>query len=107
MIRIKIRFLFFRNGISFKTVSDEMSAVTEEMNAPWNDTTLPTLLSNYKLENVFNTDEFGLFYQCLPTKMYHLSREKCSGVNRHGSCMCNWGKVTHVCCWQTQNTTML
>ena len=49
------------------------------MTAPWNETTLPTLLSNYKLENVFNADEFGLFYQCLPTKTYHLSREKCSG----------------------------
>ena len=56
-----------------------MSAVTEEMTVPWNETTLPTLLSNYKLENVFNADEFGLFYQCLPTKTYQLSREKCSG----------------------------
>ena len=31
-----------------------MSAVTGEMTAPWNETTLPTLLSNYKLENIFN-----------------------------------------------------
>ena len=30
-----------------------MSAVTEEMTAPWNETTLPTLVSNCKLENVF------------------------------------------------------
>ena len=50
MIRIKIRFLFFRNGISFKTIGDVMSAVTEEMTAPWNETTLPTLLLNYKLK---------------------------------------------------------
>ena len=56
-----------------------MSAVTEEMTAPWNETTLSTLLPNYKLENVFNADELGLFYQCLPTKTYHLSRAKCSG----------------------------
>ena len=56
-----------------------MSAVTEEMTVPWNETTVPTLLPNYNLENVFNADEFGLFYQCLPTKTYHLSREKCSG----------------------------
>ena len=26
----------------------------------------------------FNADEFGLFYQCLPFKTYHLSRKKCS-----------------------------
>ena len=49
------------------------------MTAPWNETTLPTLLSNYKLEDIFNADEFGLFYQCLPSKTYHLSGEKCSG----------------------------
>ena len=49
------------------------------MIAPWNETTLPTLLSNYKLEDTFNADEFGLFYQCLPSKTYHLSGEKCSG----------------------------
>ena len=56
-----------------------MSAVTGEMTAPWNETTLPTLLSKYKLQNIFNGDKFGLFYQCLPTKTYHLSREKHSG----------------------------
>ena len=49
------------------------------MTVPWNETTLPTLLSNYKLEDIFNADEFGLFYQCLPSKTYHLSGEKCSG----------------------------
>ena len=57
-----------------------MSAVTEQMAAPWNETTLPTLLSNHKLENVFNADKFGLPYQCLPTKTYHSPGEKCSGA---------------------------
>ena len=27
-----------------------------------------TILSRYPLENIFNPDEFGLFYQCLPKK---------------------------------------
>ena len=49
------------------------------MTAPWNETTFPTLLSNYKLEDTFNADESGLFYQCLPSKTYHLSGENCSG----------------------------
>ena len=43
------------------------------------ETTLPTLLSNNKLEDIFNADEFGLFYQCLPNKTLHLKSEKCSG----------------------------
>ena len=62
-----------------KTISGASASVTTEMTAPCNETTLPTPLSNYKLEDVFNADEFGLFYQCLPSKAYHLSREKCSG----------------------------
>ena len=49
------------------------------MVAGWNDTTLPTLLSNYDLENIYNDDEFDLFYQCLPDKSYHFKTEKCSG----------------------------
>ena len=40
---------------------------------------LPTILSRYPLENIFNADEFGLFYQCLPNKTLHLKGEKCSG----------------------------
>ena len=45
----------------------------------WNETTLPTLLSNYGLENIYNGDELGLFYQCLPYKSFQLKKEKCSG----------------------------
>ena len=49
------------------------------MVAPWNETTLPTLLSKYDLKDIFNTDEFGLFYQCLPNKTYHFKSQTCSG----------------------------
>ena len=49
------------------------------MTAPWTETTLPIILSCYPLENIFNADEFGLFYQCLPNKTLHLKGEKCSG----------------------------
>ena len=44
------------------------------MVAGWND-----LLSNYGLENIYDANEFGLFYQCLPDKSYHLKTEKCLG----------------------------
>ena len=49
------------------------------MTAPWTKTTLPTILSRYPLENIFNADELGLFYQCLPNKTLHLKGEKWSG----------------------------
>ena len=62
-----------------KTISTESASVTTEMTASCNETTLPTLLYNYKLEDIFNADKFGLFCQCLPSKTYHLSGGKCSG----------------------------
>ena len=49
------------------------------MTAPWAETTLPTILSSYHLKDIFNMDKFGLFYQCLPDRSYHLKGEKCSG----------------------------
>ena len=49
------------------------------MVAGWWETSLPTLLSNYELKNIYNADEFGLFYQCLPDITYQLKSEKCSG----------------------------
>ena len=48
------------------------------MVAAWNETTLPTLLSKYDLKDVFNADEFSLFYQCLPNKTY-FKGQKCFG----------------------------
>ena len=62
-----------------KVIGGECKSVTNQMTSSWNETTLPTILSNYKLEDIFNADEFGLFYQCLPEKTYHLKGEKCSG----------------------------
>ena len=71
--------LSFRYGVSFKNISGESKSVTEEMTALWTETTLPTILSLYSLENIFNADEFGLFYQCLPNQTLQLKVEKCSG----------------------------
>ena len=51
------------------------------MTAPWTETSLPTILPSYTLENIFIADEFGLFYQFLPNKTLHLKGEKCSGGN--------------------------
>ena len=41
--------------------------VTKEMTAPWEETTLPTILARYELKDIFNADEFGLFYEALPS----------------------------------------
>ena len=45
----------------------------------WKEISLPTLLSNYELKDIYNTDQFGLFYKCLINKTYQLKSEKCAG----------------------------
>ena len=42
------------------------------MTASWKETHLPTVLSKYKLEGIFNTDEFGLLFQALSNKALEL-----------------------------------
>ena len=66
-----------RHGIVFKTVCEEAKSCTPDMTASWEETTLPTILSNYALQDIFNADEFGLFYKALPDKSLHLKSEKC------------------------------
>ena len=47
--------------------------------APWEQTTLPTILSKYNLNQIYNVDEFGLFYRAQPNKSLHLKNENCVG----------------------------
>ena len=44
----------------------------------WKQTSLPTLLSNYDLKDIYNDGEFGLFYKCMTNKTCQLQSEKCS-----------------------------
>ena len=61
-----------RNNISFKTVSRESKSVLPDMVNAWSETSLPTLLSNHDLKDIYNADEFELFYECLPNKTYQV-----------------------------------
>ena len=47
------------------------------MVAPWEQTTLPTILSKYDLNQIYNADEFGLFYRAQPNKPLHLKNQNC------------------------------
>ena len=101
-----------RNNISFKAVSGESKSVTPEMVNAWSETSLPTLLSNYDLKDIYNADEFGLFYQCLPNKTCQLESEKCYGgklskIHITGSSKCYGQQVTRACHWEGQESTML
>ena len=73
-----ISHLFFRQGITFKEVSCE-SKVTKEITAPWEETILPTIFARYQLKDIFNADEFGLFYEAFPSKSLYFRGKRCSG----------------------------
>ena len=49
------------------------------MTAPGFEIRLPTILSNYSLADIYNADEYGLFYQALPSKTLDFKKEKCVG----------------------------
>ena len=49
------------------------------MTTCWFETRLPTILSNCELPDIYNADEFGLFFQALLSKSLHLKDEKCIG----------------------------
>ena len=66
-------------NVSLKTVSGESNACTDEMVAPWEQTTLPAILSKYDLNQIYNADEFGLLYRAQPNKSLHLKNENCVG----------------------------
>ena len=40
---------------------------------------MPKLIENYREEDIFNADETGLFYRCLPDKTLAFKGEKCHG----------------------------
>ena len=102
-----------RHNITFKTVAGEAKSCTPEMTASWEQTILPTILSNYSLSDIYNADEFGLFYQALPEKSLHLKSERCVGgkhskirFNRPSCWKCNRRQTSYVCHWKVSQAAM-
>ena len=68
-----------RNGIVFRQISEESEAVKECDVRAWTASTLPILLKKYSLEDVYNADEFALFYKLMPDKSLVLKNKTCHG----------------------------
>ena len=49
------------------------------MTDPWKETALQIILTNYTKTDIYNADEFGLFFKVLPKNTLHLKDEKCTG----------------------------
>ena len=52
-----------RHNIVFKTVCGESGKVNSEMTSEWKSTLLPTLLSEFSPDDIYNADENGVFYK--------------------------------------------
>ena len=63
-----------RHSIVFRRVTGEEGSVSEDMVRDWKSHQLPSLLEEFSPDDIFNADETGLFWKCLPDKT--LSRER-------------------------------
>ncbi|GBM58766.1 hypothetical protein AVEN_179319-1 [Araneus ventricosus] len=66
------------NGISFKAVCGESGAVNIQAADEWRKH-LKEIIQEKKQKNIFNVDETGRFYKCIPNKILAFKREACSG----------------------------
>ncbi|GFV93313.1 uncharacterized protein TNCV_3685361 [Trichonephila clavipes] len=64
------------NRIVFKKNYGESSSVDINVCSKWKNS-LSDLIKEYEPSNIFNTEETGLFFKCLPRKTFTFKREKC------------------------------
>ena len=60
-----------------QTVSGEETTRTAEMPAVWEQNDLPMIFSRYELRDIYNADDFGLWW-LLSTKTFYLKGERCA-----------------------------
>ncbi|XP_066139197.1 tigger transposable element-derived protein 4-like isoform X2 [Euwallacea fornicatus] len=68
-----------RYGIVQKKICGESATVNEEHCNTWIQETFPALLAPYDEKDIFNADETGLVFKCLPDKTLSFKNEKCYG----------------------------
>ncbi|KAJ6636929.1 Tigger transposable element-derived protein 4 [Pseudolycoriella hygida] len=64
--------------LSFKIMSGESTDVDKEAVNDWYKQ-LPNILKDFEPDDIFNMDETGLFFKCLPNKTLADRKEKCYG----------------------------
>lgn len=70
---------FNRHAITQLKLSGEAAAVNTEVVNNFRDSALKTLIHGYDISDVYNGDETGLFFKCLPDKTLAYRNEKCHG----------------------------
>jgi transposase len=67
-----------RHGLVYKKLAGESASVDPERTSLWINE-LPKLLEGYEPRDIYNADETGLFYNCLPDGTLTLKGESCHG----------------------------
>lgn len=67
-----------RHGLIFKKVCGESAGVNEETTSDWL-SKLPKIIDGYEPKDIYNCDETGLFYNCLPDRTLAVKGEACHG----------------------------
>lgn len=71
-----------RNGLVSRVLSGESASVSDHDCETYIKDVLPSLLQNYSENDIFNADETGLFYKCLPDKTLAFKNEDCHGSKK-------------------------
>lgn len=69
-----------RNQVVYKTISGESSSVNQGDCDVWIENVLNKILQKFEPKDIFNCDETGLFFKCLPSKTLAFKGDKCFGV---------------------------
>lgn len=67
-----------RNEVGFKKITGESADVDDNVCTEWTEK-LSDLTRGYTPEDIFNADETGLYYQCLPDKTLAFKGDSCHG----------------------------
>ena len=65
--------------LSTQVVSGESNSVSTLLSEEWINNKLPDLLEGYEPRNIYNADEFGIFFKMLPKKSLYYKGKRCKG----------------------------
>lgn len=68
-----------RQKLSYKQICGESAAVDTGITNDWMFKALPRLIAGYEPKDIFNADETGFFFKCLPDKTFTFQSEPCHG----------------------------
>lgn len=83
-----------RNNVVFKAETGESGAVDQVSAAEWM-ASLDPILEEYEARNIFNADETGLFFKCMPDRTFAYKGDACFGGKKKQGTSHSFGWCKH------------